>query len=381
MSTGSKTIIWLIIAVVVIVGIWYGVSRKGPGEEDPIKIGTLLPLTGDLASYGLEAQKAFDMAIEEINNNGGIDGQLLEAIHEDSQCDPAAATTATQKLINIDEVKIIVGAACSGATLATAPITEAAEVILISPFSTSIDITNAGDFVFRTSPSDALVAKKTAELAYDTYGHTKAAVIAENTDFSQALKKSFSENFEEMGGEIVASEDYNTDDTDLKTQILKVKESGAEVVFFAPQSPTPGALLLKQAAELGLEARIIGNEFFGDKDLISAAQEAAEDVVYYIPGTSSDSPKTAKFYSDYQEKYGEEIAIVQYTPNVYDTVQLLADALKEHGEDTAKIRDYLYGIKNYEGVSGKFSFDENGDVDKDYTLMVIKDGEAVVSEE
>jgi len=378
MSTGSKTIIWIIIIIIVIAAVWYGVTREStPGEEEPIKIGVLFPLIGDLASYGAEAQKAFDMAIEEINNEGGIDGRLLEAIYEGSQCDATAASTAGQKLINIDQVKIIVGAACSGATLAVAPITEEAEVLLISPFSTSPDITNAGDFVFRVTPSDALAGRKTAELAFDTYGHTKGAVIAENTDFSQALQKAFSENFEEKGGEIVASEDYNSDDTDLKTQILKVKESGAEVVFFAPQSPTPGALLLKQSAEIGLEARIIGNEFFGDKDLIKAAGEASEGIVYYVPASSTDNPKTEKFYNDYQEKYGEEIAITQYTPNVYDTVQLLADALNQHGEDTLKIRDYLYGIKNYEGVSGKFSFDENGDVDKDYTLMVVKDGEAI----
>lgn len=377
MSGTSKIIIWIIIIIVVAVGVWYGVGKKPavtPETKEPIKIGALFPLTGDLASYALEAQRALEMGVEEINAAGGIQGRNIKVVYEDGKCDPKEAVTGAQKLVNIDKVKIIIGEACSGATLAAAPITEATKVILLSPWSTSPKVTTAGDYVFRVTSSDTLAGKKTAELAYNTFGHKKGTVIAENTDFAQALKDSFTENFEKLGGKVVVSENYTTADTDMRTQILKVKNSEAEFVFFVPQTPTPGALLTKQAKESGLTIRFIGNEFFGDQHLLEVAGEAVENLVYYVPAGPRDDPKTQKFYDDFKNKYGIEIAITQYTPNVYDAIQLIAEGLRRYGEDTEKIRDYFYSIKDYQGVSGRFSFDENGDVDKDYTLMIVKDG-------
>lgn len=388
----KSTIISIILIIAAgLIGYGFGVERQVqktvdvPSEngepiaekKEPIKIGALFPLTGDIASYGLEAQKALDMTVEEINTEGGINGREVTIVYEDERCDQQAAVTGAQKLVNIDKVKVILGAACSGPTLAVAPITEVAKVILLSPWSTSPDITTAGDYVFRLSPSDILSAKKSAELVYKTLGYKNGAIIIENTAAGVAAQNSLTESFEKLGGKIVVKENYNTGDTDMRTQILKVKNSEAEFVFLGPQIPASGALLAKQIKENGLDLYLIGNEMYGDQDLIKGAGGAAEGIVYYSPDSPEDNPKTQKFYTDFKNKYGVEIVITRYTPNIYDAVQIIADGLRKYDEDTDQIKNYLYSIKDYQGVSGQFSFDKNGDVDKDYTLMVVKNGQSV----
>jgi len=153
MTNTSKIILWLLVIIVVIIGIWYGVSRK-PAEEEPIKIGAVLPLTGTESSWGADAKEGIELAVEEINSRGGIKNKKIEIIYEDGQCKPEPAVTAAQKLINVDRVSVIIGEICSSATLAIAPITETAKVVLISPGSASPKITEAGDFIFRNWITD-----------------------------------------------------------------------------------------------------------------------------------------------------------------------------------------------------------------------------------
>ena len=139
------------------------------------KIGVMFPLTGDAAIYGMPAQMSAKIAVEEINSKGGVNGRKLELIYEDSKCNPKDGNAAAQKLVNIDKVKVIIGGYCSGETLGAAPITESNEVILISPSSSSPDITKAGDFVFRLAPSDAFAGVVASDYAFNEMKSKKAA--------------------------------------------------------------------------------------------------------------------------------------------------------------------------------------------------------------
>ena len=245
-------------------------------EQKPIqfqgsyKIGVMLPLTGDGAAYGLPEQKGVKIAIEEINAKGGINGRKLEAIYEDSKCNPKDGNAAAQKLVNIDRVKVIVGGACSGETLGASPITEANKVILISPSATNPDVTKAGDFVFRVAPSDAYAGVVASNYAFDELKAKKAALISESTDYAQGLRKVFRENFAKSGGEIAADETYNPEDTDFRTQVTKVKSADPDVIYLVPQAPQKGLLLVKQIKEAGLKQQqlLTAEVIIGQRDMI-----------------------------------------------------------------------------------------------------------------
>src|SRR3989338_8967946 len=168
------------LAVVIIIVALARTPSGGPGSgalpQGSVKIGVVVPLTGNKAAYGIPLRRAAELALEEINMGGGIAGKPLEAVWEDGKCEAKDATAAAQKLINVDGVKIIFGGVCSSETLAMAPLTEAAKVLVVSPSATSPDITAAGDYIFRTAPSDAAAGSVAAEYASTKMGAKKGAV-------------------------------------------------------------------------------------------------------------------------------------------------------------------------------------------------------------
>src|SRR3989344_3957989 len=213
---------------------------------ETVKLGLMLPLSGDATAYGNPIRTAAFIAADEINAKGGINGKMIEFVTEDSKCSPKDGASAAQKLVNVDKTKVIIGGACSGETLGAAPIAEAAKVVLISPSATSPDITTAGDFVFRLAPSDAYAGIVASEHAFSEMNARKAAIISETSDYAQGLRKVFKENFAKMGGTVVADETYNPEDSDFRSQITKVKASNPDMIYLVPQTDTKGILLIRQ---------------------------------------------------------------------------------------------------------------------------------------
>ncbi|MBM2817656.1 MAG: Extracellular ligand-binding receptor [Parcubacteria group bacterium] len=241
----KKIIIGIIAVILIVVGIsYFGKNSSQPATKEPIKIGVILPLTGDAATIGESLKNTITIAIEEINGSGGVENRLLEMIYEDGKCGGLASASAAQKLINIDKVKFIIGGACSGETLGSAPIAESSKVVLLSPVSSSPDITNAGDYVFRNFASDASSGNEIAEAIIDI-GHKKVAVISEQTDYSQALRKVFEKRFTELSGTITTSETYTTNTRDFRTQLTKIKNTLPDAIYLVPQTPQSGEILLK----------------------------------------------------------------------------------------------------------------------------------------
>jgi branched-chain amino acid transport system substrate-binding protein len=279
MNKPTKIILWLVVAIIVIVGIWYGVSRKptAPTTKEPIKIGFIGPLSGDASSYGIPIKNAISLAVEEINNTGGINGRKIEIVYEDGKCTGKDAVSAAQKLINIDKVKIIIGTVCSGELLAIAPITEPAKVLLLSPSASSPDITHAGDFIFRNNPSDADGGKALAKLVREKY--TKAAIISENTDYAQALARVFVEHFRSLGGEVVAQENFDPGTKDFRSILTKIKASNPQALVVNPQTEIAGGLIVKQAREIGITIPLYGTVVLAGTKAIETAGEYAEGML------------------------------------------------------------------------------------------------------
>ncbi len=352
-------------------------AEKAETKEEVVKIGFIGPMTGDGSEYGVPILAGARIAVEEINEAGGIDGKQIEAIWEDGKCDPKAATTATQKLVDIDKVKIILGLTCSSEILAAAPITEKNKVIVIGASTSSPDVTKAGDFVFRTYPSDAFSASVAAEYGYKTLGAKKAAIINENKDYPQALARVFEESFEKLGGGIVSHETFNPEETEFKTQVLKIKESSPDVIYVAPQAPSKGLLVIRQIRDSGLNQQLLSAENFLSKEVVDEGGDLLEGLIGLEPSFDKNNPKAQKLFEKYKQKYNKEPPWPFFQASAYDDVYLIKEAIESVGMDTEKIRDWLYDVKDWDGAVGKLTIDENGDPIIKFAIKQIKNGEIV----
>lgn len=382
----STAWLWIVIVIVILVIVGYFASRPTTPTEkgaeavmptEPVKIGGILPLTGEGAAYGLPLQKAAQIAIDEINAAGGIAGQPLEVIWEDGKCEPEAANSAANKLINVNGVKFILSGACSSEALSIAPLAEEKQVVCIGPSVTSPDLTEAGDYFFRNAPSDALAGQIAAEYAYKTLGFAKAAIISENKDYTQGLRKIFREKFLSLGGEVAVDEVYNPGDTDFRTQILKVKDADVKVIYVLPQAPASGILLAKQLKENGVEAQLLHAEVLIGREVAKENAELLEGLIgvegYFDP---TNSP-TVALAEKYKAETDEEMPFPFYMGNAYDIFYIFKEAIEKVGLDSTAVKDYLYTIKDRNGAGGSLTFDTNGDPLTDYNVMQIQDGEVV----
>lgn len=375
--------IMLVLFVIFLVGCQPQIQQpsqpaKPAVDTSPIKIGVMYPLTGDAAAYGLPIQKTTQIALEEINAKGGVDGRKLELIYEDSKCNPKDGNSAAQKLVNIDKVKVIIGGVCSGETLGAAPITEAGKVILISPSATSPDVTNAGDYVFRVAPSDAYAGVVASDYAFKELKAKKAAIISESTDYAQGLKRVFKENFAKLGGTVVADEVYNPDDTDFRTQITKAKAANPDVIYLLPQTVPKAVLLVKQIKEAGIKTQLLTAEVLIGRNVVKENAVNFEGMIGIEQKYDDKAPKSAALLAKYKQEMREEAPFPGYMSGAYDIVYLLADAIAKNGYDSDKIKAYLYGVKGYEGAVGKLTIDENGDPIMEYSIKQAKNGELAV---
>ena len=193
----------------------------GESEDDPFTIGVMESVTGPGETYGRVAVQAKQVAVDEINEAGGINGRMLELIVEDSKCNAQDSITAYNKLTDVDGVKIILGTSCSGAMLGAAPLAEAEGVILFSGLATNPDIATAGDYLFRTSMNDAQLGIDTGNVMWAD-GRRTVATITEATDYAEGVRLTSVAQFEKQGGRVVAEERYASDATDFRTQLTKL---------------------------------------------------------------------------------------------------------------------------------------------------------------
>lgn len=349
-------------------------EAKAPEEPTSVKLGVVIPLTGDGAAYGLPVQRALQLATDEINAQGGIAGKQLEVYYEDGKCEGKEATGAISKLISIDKVSFVFGGACSSETLAMAPVAEAAKVIVMSPSATNSDLTTAGDYIFRTAPSDAMAGKIAALYAVNEMKAKKAAIISEQKDYSQGLRNVFKLFFTQNGGEIVADEVYASVDTDFRAQITKVKAAKPDVLYILPQTPAPGILMAKQLQQAGIKTPLLTAEVMLGRDVVKQNAKDLEGLVGIEQYFNPAAPKTAAFIAAYKQKYNEELPFPSYQANVYSQAYLLKEAIETVGLSTDAVKTFFYGVKNWEHALGSLSFDVSGDPLTDYAIQRVKDG-------
>lgn len=373
MSTGKK-VLWVVIVVLVVWGL-YGASKK-PEMTGPIKIGFIAPLSGDAAAYGEPLKKGVEIAVLEINANGGVDGRPFEIIYEDGKCNNKDASSAAQKLISIDKVKVIIGMVCSGEVLSAAPIAEAAKVVLIGQGS-SPDVTNAGDYTFRTFPSDTIVGTALTE-NMKRNGHDTVAIVAGNTAYALALEKDFLSKTDGAGLVVVASEHYNAETRDFRSILQKIKVANPKAILIDSQTGADGARIAQQARTLGIKSQFY-TAYFSGPEFVKTGKAVEGTYVVDAPALGSENQRATEFLKKSQDTYKAEPTYPFFSANAYDQVYLLASVFGKVGtEDTSKIKAELYATKAFSGITGTFGFDQNGDVTGlGMRVMQIKDGSLV----
>ena len=363
-------ILGLIVVAVIAVGLY---STMGSGGDCVVKLGHILPTSGPLAAYADGFQAGVQAAVNEANDQGGIDGCTVQLIEEDSATDPAASAAAAKKLVEVDQVKAIVGVYASSSTLAAAPIAEDGKVIMISPASTSPEVSNAGDFIFRTAPSDALQGVAMADLAW-AQGHRTAAIIFVNNQYGQGLADVFEESFKAKGGSITIKVPYELEMATYRTELSQIQGTNPDLILDISYADD-GQIIFREAAELGITAQWMGGDGIADPAIFEApgVAEATQGMIGTKPA-SPDSPGAAAFEA-LLEQYGLEAGL--YSAEAYDAAKLALMAIDEAGADASgeSIRSALISVANgYVGASGDKTFDSNGDVGGTYSLWKISGG-------
>ena len=333
------------------------------GEDDtPYRIGVMESLTGPGETYGTVANQSKQMAADEINAAGGIDGRRLELVVEDSQCSAKEAISAYRKLTDVDGIKIILGTSCSGAMLGVAPVAEAEGVILFSGLASNPDIANAGDYIFRTQISDIEVGIVTGNVLWAD-GIRTLATITESTDYAEGVRRNSVAQFEKRGGKVVAAEKFASDVTDFRSQLQKLFAESPDALHLAPQSEFTAGTIIKQAREVGYEGPIYAETVSVGTTALEIAGDAATGMKAVTADLDPDNEKAQEVLANFRERYNY-VTLPWHLGSAYDDVYITAECLKQTGDDQDAdgFRDCMYAITWSGAIGNDYSFDEQGEV-------------------
>ena len=341
-------------------------------KSNDITIGGIFPLSGPVAVYGVECKKGIDLAIEEINAAGGVLGQNFVLVSEDDEGNPDKTVNAFAKLTTKDKAKFVLGSLTSGCTKAITTRSQALKTIQIAPAATAADITDAGNYIFRTCFIDPFQGTVGGKFSAETLGCSKAAVLYDiGNDYSVGLTENFIAAFENAGGSIVAKESYATNDKDFNAQLTKIKNANPDVVYLPDYYGTV-ALIAKQLRAQGINTPIVGADGWD-----GLTENASDEVLngFYSNHYAADStdPAVVKYVTNFKAKYGTEPN--SFAALGYDSVYLLKDAIEKAGSstDVAAVRDALEAA-NGSYVTGNLTFDEKRNPIKSAVMVeLVKD--------
>ena len=371
MNRTIKIIIGIILLVIVV---WGGVKLFGTKNEkaiEPIKIGVILPLTGNVAKYGEEMKRGVELAIEK---NKGIP---IEVFYEDSKFDTKEGVSVYQKLKNANGIKIMITAG-SPVALAISPLANSDHIFQMAIAASTPKYTSENDFTFRVTTRSEVEDQELAKFVVPRYKNIGLLYV--NNEWGVSHYNAIKTEIEKLKGNIVAEETFLMDGTDFRTQLLKIKSKNPEAVFLLAVAKNAG-IILKQAKELEIKTQFFGTQSLQSQDLISIAGEEANGIIYsYSFDPQAEGLITKTFVEKYKAKYNEEPT--SYVAEGYDALDLIIKAINECKEiNTDCMKTKLSGVKDYPGILGSLTFDKNGDVYYPYFIKTVKNGQFVKYEE
>jgi len=342
--------------------------------QETIKIGEFGSLTGDNASFGTSQNNGVQMAVEEINTDGGVLGKKIDLTVEDNMTKQGETTTIARKLISQDHVVAIIGEVASSKTLEAAPIAQAAKIPLIATAATNPKVTQTGDYVFRVCFTDDFQAVVIARFVLEKLKQKNIAFMTDvKQDYSVGLTNIAKAYLAKNGGNIVKEQSYSSGDKDFRAQLTDLKSANPDVIIITGYYPE-ASLIAKQARQFGIKATLVGGDGWDGSSLIPVGGKAIEGAFFSNHFSTEDkSPLVQDFVKKYKQKYN---AVPDaFAALGYDATKLLADAIKRAGStDPDKIRAAIQDTEGFPGVSGKITIGKDRNAVKSAVILTIKDG-------
>jgi len=352
-----------------------------------IKVGLIVPLTGDVKTFGESVRDGALMAFEEVNASGGIRGRQVQVLTRDDANDPAQAEALGRQLAQDEEVVAILGSVSTACSRRLAVVCQTNGVPMVSPTSTHplVTVNEKGeprDYVFRACFTDSFQGAAAARFARDYLAADRAAVVYDGSnDYSKGLAGSFGSAFVDLDGRVVASEPYTTEEGDIARAVKKLSGSSFDVLFIPDYYGTV-AEVARQVRDAGIDATLLGGDGWDSPKMTRLAGEAIQGG-YFTGHYAPDDPRAEvlEWVQKHQSKYGREpdgLATLGY-----DAARLLLEALSRAAKPGPKaVRDELAGLSSFPGVTGDFTFDERGNPIKNVVVLrYTADGPTYVSTE
>jgi branched-chain amino acid transport system substrate-binding protein len=364
----KKKMVWIAVSALLAVALMVSAA---PAKT--LKIGMMGPLTGPYAADGNDIANGVRVAIEVINEEGGIPGyDEIELFPQDTACDPKQAVAGANKLINL-EVVGVVGAYCSSSTIPASETLAEEDIPMLTPASTNEKVTDRGlPYMFRVCGRDDDQAPAAVKFMKEALEAKTVFIVDDKTTYSQGLADGVRMNAEKMGLKVLAHDHVNQGDKDFSAVLTNAKSANADVLYMSLQNHSSGSLMAIQAQRLGLTSKILSQDAMYHPNFISVAKEAAEGVYVTFGYTDPTTPAYKKFVDKFTAKYGQVGAYATYA---YDAATALLNAIKAAGStDPAKIKAEIMKM-DFQGASKRVKFNEKGDSGSSYVAFKIEGGE------
>lgn len=348
-------------------------SSKTSDSGESLKIAVAAPLTGDNSEYGIGFANAAGLQVEEWNKSEDLK-KTIDIVKFDDKNSPEEGVSVANKIVSEKDIPVVIGHFSSGVSMAAAPLYQENKIIEISPSASHPDYSSIGNFIFRNNTVIFNEAKSSVDIAVNDLGKKKIGIVSIKTDWgvstSAIVKEIVEKDFPDA--KVVAHEEVIEGSDDYRPAIAKLNEAGAEVVISVGMYNLL-APLAKQYKEINPEISLVGFSNSYSMELLNLGGKSVEGVAFpVIFFAQSEDPKIVDFVKAYKDKFGSEPSAL--TAQAYDSVGIFLTAVKNVGlEDKDKLRDEINNLE-YDGVTGLTKFDENGDVEKKFTKIIIKDG-------
>ncbi|MFC6038692.1 ABC transporter substrate-binding protein [Paenisporosarcina macmurdoensis] len=373
----KKSYLLISVFMLILLAACSGADTTGDGDSKnadgtvTAKIGVISYLSGPGAAYGEAITNGFNLALDEINEKGDV---KIELVIEDSAGKQEQALTVAQKLMSDDDIVALLGPTLSTEMNVVAPEADLNGIPIMGTSTTAAGIPQIGEYVFRNSLPESLAIPAALEKAVAAEDAKTVAILYGNDDlFTKSGFDTMKEEAENMGLDILTIETFQKGQSDYNAQLTKIKDLNPDLIL-ASALYNEGAVIMDQARKMGIDVPFVGGNGFNSPQVIEIAGDAAEGLIVATPWFGDkDEPKVQEFVKKYEEEYGAKPD--QFAAQAYDALYIMAEGLKNAGEaDRDALRDALAEIKDLDGVLGKFSFDKDGDVVMEPTVLVIKEG-------
>jgi branched-chain amino acid transport system substrate-binding protein len=357
---------------------------------DPIKIGSVLAVTGPASFLGDPEDKTLKMYVEKINDAGGVLGRPLELIIYDSGGDANKARTFATRLIEDDEVVAIVGGATTGTTMAMVPLVEDAEIPFISLGGAVVIIDPVKKYVFKTPHTDRMACQKIFE-DMKANGYTKIGMISGTGGFGKSMREQCLDVVGDYGIEVIADETYGPADADMTPQLTKIKNTDGVQAVINPGFGQGPAIVTRNYRQLGIDVPLYESHGVASKSYIDLAGDAANGVrlpaaALLVADKLDDADPQKKIVVDYkamyEDKTGEDVST--FGGHAYDGLMILVDAIEKAGStDPNAIRDAIEATTGFVGTGGEVNMSAEDHLGLDvsaFKMLEIKDGDWTIVE-